>query len=129
MANGTAHVAAEDAPTSPGSRVAAVVRATGARAAGLVEGLGRVQAAALGSTVQNVANVWADVVGVSIDVVVSAIQPRHRHPARPDAPGARRCIDLTNVRTGEQIDRALSEGLVAARPPRRDVSSERVPAG
>ena len=116
MAQRTETSRAEEGAPSPGTRAAAVVRGAGARAADLTEEMGRAEAAVLAGAVRTVTRLWGEAVGLAIDVVVGAAGPGRRRRARPVQAGAPRCIDLTDARSGEQIDEALSEGLAAAAP-------------
>jgi len=129
MAERTGSAQVEEAGSSPGSAAAELVRAIGAGAADLTEDIGRAGVAALAGTVRGVSRVWGEVLGRTIDVVVAATTPRRRRRPGADAPGGRgagprRCVDLIDLRTGEQIDAALSEGLAAAGSSRRTRTME-----
>ena len=117
----------EEATPSPGMRAAALVRGAGAGTAELTERVARTSGAVVAGAVLTSARIWGDVVGVAVDGALAAVQlsTGRRHP-RPTggAAGARPCIDLTEVRTGKQIDEALASGLTAPRPRRRMAAME-----
>ncbi len=101
---------------SPGTMAAKAVRGTGAGTADLVEELGSAGVAALAGSVRSLTRAWGHIVGMTIDGAVAAAGPRRRRGTRDGrggAPGARRCIDLTGLRTREEVDEALARGLAA----------------
>jgi hypothetical protein len=114
----------EGSRPSPGTRAAAVVRGLGAGTADLTENLTRAGGAAVAEAVRGITRAWGDVVGMTIDGMVAAttMSMRRRRPGSRGGgerrPGARTCLDLSDVRTPEQIDEALAKGLAAAAPRR-----------
>lgn len=113
----------DEMPASPGARVAAAVRGAGAGAADLTETAGRAGVSALAATVRSLTSMWGTVLGMTVDAAAAGL-PRRPRRALPNGSGPQRCIDLTEARTGEQIDQALAGGLSAAAPRRRTAVME-----